>query len=186
MSYLVFVDLDGVVADFLSPIRKMGLPVPDDYHFGNYTEEQRRLVKSLFSNSDFVASMPLIPGSAEAVYELSESGVFAGFLTSRPTEVRSATLWWVDQYFPDLPAEVFFTEDKGQFVLEVRSLVPKKRLVLVDDAPHQVESAVKAGACPVFLVDQPYNRTFSASRVVRVESLLSVPRALRLVEYELE
>lgn len=181
---LVFIDLDGVVVDFLYPIIKRGFPYPKDYWFSNYSEDQRKYVKGLFEDEDFIFSLPPIEGSIESIYKLAEIGVFAGFLTSRTEKVKLATLAWVDRYFPDLIFEVFFDEKKAQRMEELKRLFNKDSLILVEDAPHFAEEVAKNKNL-VFLVDYPYNRNISNTKnIVRVSSLKEVISVVKIFSEE--
>lgn len=181
---LIFIDLDGVVVDFLYPIIKKGFPYPKDYWFSNYSEEQKRYVKSLFEDEDFIFSLPPIEGAIESVYKLSEMGVFAGFLTSRTEKVKLATLAWLDKYFSNLIFEVFFAENKAQKIEELKRLLNKDSLILVEDAPHFAEE-VAQNKNLVFIVDYLYNRNISNTKnIVRVSSLKEVISAVKVFSEE--
>ncbi|MEM0333121.1 MAG: hypothetical protein QXX30_01505 [Candidatus Aenigmatarchaeota archaeon] len=181
---LTFIDLDGVVADFLYPIIKRGFPYPKDYWFSNYSEEQRKYVRNLFEDEDFIFSLPPIEGAIESIYKLAEIGVFAGFLTSRTEKVKLATLAWIDKYFPDLIFEVFFDKNKAQKIEELKRLFNKDSLILVEDAPHFAEEVAKNKNL-VFLVDYPYNRNISNTKnIVRVSSLKEVIPLIKVFSEE--
>lgn len=171
---LVFVDLDGVVADFVGPLIKKGFPYPQDYHFGNYSEEDRKYVNSLFRDPDFYLQLEPMPGAQEALMSMIELNVFGGFLTARPHSVLEATMRWVGRHFPFVfltsPQPVINHPDKAGFVREAASLYGGD-IRVVEDAPHHASGIAKAGGL-VYLVDHPYNRNSDyPAGVLRVEGI---------------
>lgn len=173
----VILDIDGVLADLVSPLIQRGLPIPLDYGFSNYTAEERLLVRDLIHDPAFLSSLEPLSGAEEGLYRILNTGAEIAFLTSRPQIAERETRSWIVRNFPLVPwfeedIPLYFSQDKGEWISRNASYW-REPVFVVEDAPHQAVSAVSAGARVVYLVDHPYNRTLTAypSGLLRVASL---------------
>lgn len=110
----VYVDMDGVVADFEAAMNAAGS-----------TPAEFKLRAGVYRH------LPLIPGAMEAIGALIEAGVEVWFLTKPPGKNPYSTtekLQWVKEQFPELYERVIITPDKGA--------VGTSRDILVDDHPE--------------------------------------------------
>jgi 5'-nucleotidase len=165
------VDLDGVVADYTLGFRDIVaeargidpemLPLdrswafdewgfgPGDFdHYHRIAVNERRLL----------ASLPMIEGSADALWRLSDAGVWIRVITHRlytnwgHAAAISDTVAWLDGN--QIPyRDICFLGAKPEVEADC----------YIDDAPHNIE-ALRAQGNAVIVYDQPYNRHLPAPR----------------------
>jgi 5'-nucleotidase len=167
------VDLDAVCGDYeavfrASVARRTGrdpgeLPpqtVMDAYSewglsFAEFEEAHRTAVVE----DRIFREMPALPGVSEALWQLSDEGVWIRIITHRlifngAHEVSAAdTAWWLDHH--DIPyRDLCFIGDKPDVGADV----------YVDDSPRNILSLRTAGRTAI-VFDQPYNRDLPGPRV---------------------
>jgi 5'-nucleotidase len=167
------VDLDAVCADYEdalrgSVVRHLGLDrdalLPqtrwDAYSewgltFEQFEEAHRRAVVE----DRIFREMAPLPGVSEALWELSDAGVWIRIITHRlifngAHEVSAAdTAWWLDHH--RIPyRDLCFIGDKPDVGADV----------YVDDSPRNVLSLRRAGRTTL-VFDQPYNQHLAGPRV---------------------
>jgi 5'(3')-deoxyribonucleotidase len=105
-------------------------------------------------------TMPMIAGAAEALWRLSDAGVWIRLITHRlytnwghAVAVGDTVAWLDDHGVPY--RDLCFLGDKPQVDADA----------YVDDAPHNIEALRRAGADAV-VFDQPYNRDVPGPRVL--------------------
>lgn len=111
----VFVDLDGVLADFGAVLTQL-----------NLTGERAKNLPGLYAN------LKPIPGALEAVRSLIGMGYAVFIATKPPTGVPHAyadKAQWVLTHLPELKRRIIITSDKG--------LLGDEHDFLVDDRPHK-------------------------------------------------
>lgn len=178
--FVLCVDLDGVVADYekafqLIVSREVGL-TPEvmgpqlswDFATGNWGIKNRDHYLELHTKAvveeRMFANMPAIEGASDALWRLSDAGVWVRIVTHRLVVKNTHhvavedTVTWLDQPRPD-----------------GRPLVPYRDLCFIgakaqvggdcylDDAPHNIESLRKAG-WDCIVMDANYNRDVPGPR----------------------
>lgn len=170
-SFTLGVDLDGVVADhtrrfrdILAEIRGVApetYPLERSWDFvewglepGEYADLHRRAVMDY----DMFRTMEPIAGAADALWRLSDAGVWIRIITHRlyvswgHEKAVGDTAWWLDTH--RIPyRDLCFLGAKPEAEADA----------YVEDAPHNVEQLrVQGNATIVF--DQPYNRHLEGPR----------------------
>jgi 5'-nucleotidase len=109
----VFIDMDGVLADFDGLKKKLGK-----------TADELKMMPDAFSH------LEPMPGALDAVRFISDLG-FECWICTKPAHLRphsySEKASWIMRYLPDLAERVIMTQDKG--------LVGGYDDVLIDDHP---------------------------------------------------
>jgi 5'(3')-deoxyribonucleotidase len=165
------VDLDGVCGDhgaaFAAVVAEhRGIPVGElprqrTWNFtewGLTDEDFDRLHRVGVLEHRMFRSMPPVEGCADALWRLSDAGVWIRVVTHRlyanwgHAVVVSDTVAWLDDH--GIPyRDLCFLGQKPQVDADV----------YVDDAPHNVE-ALRWGGATVIVFDQPYNRDLDGPR----------------------
>lgn len=174
MNFILGVDLDGVCADYQAALRpvvahRKGRPVDElgpqqswDFEEWGITGREDFLechAEAVLRRRIF-ATMPAIEGCAEALWALSDAGVWIRIITHR-LQVKfghsiavTDTCTWLDAH--NIPyRDICFLGHKPQVEADV----------YIDDAPHNV-TALRAGGNDVLVFDQPYNRHLQGPRAV--------------------
>ncbi len=159
------VDLDGVVADYTAGfaefvatrrgIEAASLPYERSYDFREWGLEPGEFEQyhgAAVIEERFLASLPAIAGAAEALWRLSDAGVWIRVITHRlyvnwgHAEAVADTVAWLDS--EGIPyRDICFLGNKPEVEADC----------YVDDAPHNI-AALRAGGNDVIVFDQPYNR----------------------------
>lgn len=173
-------DLDGVVADYTSGFRtcvaselgldeaqmgpQLGWSFVGTPGWGIDDEEQfRELHRRAVLEHHMFREMPVMPGASDALWRLSDAGVWIRIITHRLCvnfghQIAVAdTVAWLDTH--NIPyRDICFIGDKPQV----------GATCYIDDAPHNVE-ALRAGTIAepdpmVIVFDQPYNQEVTGPR----------------------
>lgn len=159
------VDLDGVVADYtagfaeyigaLRGIDPASLPTERSYDFrewGLAPGEFEKHHSAAVSEGRFLARLPVIEGAAEALWRLSDAGVWIRVITHRlyvnwgHAEAVADTVTWLDQQ--SIPyRDICFLGNKPEVEAHC----------YVDDAPVNI-AALRGSGNDVIVFDQPYNQ----------------------------
>lgn len=165
------VDLDGVVADYTAGFRDVvaadrGVDpssLPDerswDFHeWGLDVDDFNRLHQYAVADLRMLADLPAVPGAAEALWRLSDAGVWIRIVTHRlyvnwgHAAAIADTVTWLDHH--RIPyRDICFLGAKPEIEADC----------YIDDAPHNVEELRNEGN-QVIVFDQPYNREFDGLR----------------------
>jgi 5'(3')-deoxyribonucleotidase len=176
-TFILGVDLDAVVADYETAFRdcvakqldmdpatipeatewdyaNCGWPVRDRAHF---VEMHRRAV----IEQNLYSIMPEIPGASDALWRLSDAGVYIRVITTRlfinfsHAAAVEQTVEWLDQH--RIPyRDLCFVQDKPDVGADL----------YVDDGPPNIERFhASRGTESVLIFDQAYNRHLSGLRV---------------------
>jgi 5'-nucleotidase len=176
------VDLDGVCGDFSAAFRdvvadELGIdpetmPPRQYWDFSEWgiTDEDhfRRLHRRAVLDHRVFRTMPIIDGCAEALWRLSDAGVWIRIITHRlyvnwgHQDAVADTVAWLDQHaipFRDL----CFLGAKPEVQADI----------YVDDAPHNIE-ALRAAGNEVIAFAQPYNAHVGGIRAATWEEVESI------------
>jgi hypothetical protein len=159
-----YLDIDGVLADFVQGLLTKGFPVPRDYHFSDYQEGDREEALKLINNPDFLLELPPIPEGLYLAHILNDLGLLGALVTARQPEARDATLKWLDKVGLK-KIEVIFTSKKWEVAKE------GEVSIFVDDNPTISNEIVKnSPTSRVYLVNYPYNKKYrTLPRVFRID-----------------
>lgn len=170
-EFVLGVDLDGVCGDHAEAFRRVvalergvdpaELPTQRTWDYGEWgidREEFERLHRLAVIEHHMFATMPVIPGAAEALWRLSDAGIWIRLITHRlyanwghATAVAD-TVAWLDEH--GIPyRDLCFLGDKPQVEADA----------YLDDAPHNVE-ALRATGAEVLIFSQPYNAHLDGPR----------------------
>jgi len=164
-SFILGVDLDGVCADYTAGLRRIAadilgvpesqLPLERSWDFREWGltptayEEIHRLA---VTEHRLLRELPVIADAADALWRLSDSGVWIRIITHRlyvnwgHAIAVSDTVTWLDE--ARIPyRDICFLGAKPEVEADL----------YIDDGPHNVEALI-AGGNEVIVFDQPYNR----------------------------
>ncbi len=164
------VDIDNVLAVAEDEVQRIyheltGEAWPEEMYASagglDGSDVDRNLIERIFEyfHVQSIPSLPVIPGSRGALETLQEQFRII-IITARRPSSRPQTLEWLRAH--KLPFdELHLTDEKSDVVQGLA--------FAVDDHPEHVQDYVKQGI-QVFLMDQPWNQSFSAPGVTRVTS----------------
>lgn len=164
-QFILGVDLDGVVADHTARFREIMAEVrgvdPEtmplerswDFHeWGFDPEDYARYHRIAVMEHDMFRTMPVIEGAADALWRLSDAGIWIRIITHRlyvhwgHEKAVADTAAWLDIH--RIPyRDLCFLGAKPQVEADA----------YIDDAPHNVTQLRDAGNT-VIMFEQPYNR----------------------------
>jgi len=165
------VDLDGVVADYTLGFRDVvadvlsrdpaTLPIERSWDFAEWGIDQRdfdTLHEIAVNQRRMLRHLPMIDGAADALWRLSDAGVWIRVVTHRlyvnwgHAAAISDTVSWLDEN--RIPyRDICFLGTKPEVEADC----------YIDDAPHNIDS-LRAAGNEVIVFDQPYNRTYDGLR----------------------
>lgn len=190
-QFVLGVDLDGVVADHTGRFREIvaerrgvdpeTLPLErswDFHEWGFEPGEYERLHKLAVTEYDMILTMPVIDGAADALWRLSDAGIWIRIITHRlyvnwaHERAVGDTAAWLDRH--KIPyRDLCFLGAKPEVQADA----------YIDDAPHNIEALRELGNT-VIVFDQPYNRYITegprATNWEEVESIVVELAADRL------
>jgi 5'(3')-deoxyribonucleotidase len=181
-DFILGVDLDGVCGDYTAAFRAVvaaerGVDLGqlaeqrswDFAEWGLTTEEFHALHRRAVLEHRMFRTMPVMPGASEALWRLSDAGVWIRLITHRlyvnwgHAVVLEDTAAWLDT--AGIPyRDICFLGQKPEVEADV----------YVDDAPHNIE-ALRAHGNTAIVFDQPYNGEVADPRAVgwdQVEALV--------------
>ena len=170
-DFVLGVDLDGVCADYTEAFAQVvaaerGVPIDSltrevSWDFAEWDldrEEFLRLHRLGVQERHMFATMPALDGVADALWRLSDAGVWIRIITHRlvtnwgHARIVSDTVEWLDTN--RIPyRDLCFLGAKPEAQADA----------YVEDAPHNV-AALRAGGNTVVVFDQPYNRELDGPR----------------------
>jgi len=172
-GFILGVDLDDVCADYTAAFREVvaaergvdpaTLPLERSWDFSEWDLPARdfeRIHQAAVLHHRIFRSMPMVPGAADALWRLSDAGVWIRIITHRLYNNWSHavavgdTVTWLDAV--GIPyRDLCFLGAKPQVEANC----------YVDDAPHNVLALREIGA-QVVVFDRPYNRDLDGPRAV--------------------
>jgi 5'(3')-deoxyribonucleotidase len=183
-QFILGVDLDGVVANHTVRFREImaelrGVPEETmplerswDFHeWGFEPDDYARYHRIAVMEHDMFRTMPVIDGAADALWRLSDAGIWIRVITHRlyvhwgHEKAVADTAAWLDIH--QIPyRDLCFLGAKPQVEADV----------YIDDAPHNIRQLRDAGNT-VIAFEQPYNRDVTdgprASSWAEVEALVT-------------
>ena len=182
-GFVLGVDLDGVCGDHTAAFRAVvakdrgvdpaTLPTERQWDFvewGLSAGEFDRLHRIGVLEHRMFRNMPVMPGAAEALWRLSDAGVWIRIITHRlgvnwghQIAVSDTVAWLDDAGIPY--RDICFLGAKPEVEADC----------YVDDGPHNVE-ALRADGNTVIVFDAPYNRHLDGPRALdwaEVEALVA-------------
>jgi len=151
-----FLDLDGVIVDFVGGIIKyyklkcteFDICAWDslyDWYPGTVAEFWAGIPESFWENLAFTPEGPAI------IDLLAREGIKATILTAPPWTGATGKQKWIRKNLPE-----YF--DHGRYLIgPSKTCVARPGAVLIDDAEHNIDDWVKAGGLGI-LVPRPWNR----------------------------
>jgi 5'(3')-deoxyribonucleotidase len=169
--YVLGVDLDGVCGDYTIVFRavvaeelgidedQLSLERSWDFNEWNLTPEDfERLHLLAVAEHRILRTMPVIEGAAEALWRLSDAGVWIRIITHRlyvnwsHAVAIADTVEWLDQH--RIPyRDICFLGAKPEVEADL----------YIDDGPHNIE-ALRATGNRVVVFEAPYNRDIGGLR----------------------
>jgi 5'(3')-deoxyribonucleotidase len=163
-AFLLGVDLDGVCGDYTAAFRQVvaaerGIDPSelaeqrswDFAEWGLSSDEFHQLHRAAVLEHRMFRTMPVMPGAADALWRLSDAGMWIRLITHRlyvnwgHAVVLEDTAAWLDT--SGIPyRDICFLGQKPEVEADV----------YVDDAPHNIE-ALRAEGNLAIVFDQPYN-----------------------------
>lgn len=169
-------DLDYTLAYFKVPYwvaanQMCGLKpfVPKEYGLHMFTEDVKNICFSLFMSEWYMVDL-LVPyvNSLLTVSQLVSKGHDIIIITTRPKEVRPATINWVDKNLTlgskNYVKDIFFVDEHNE---KIDIFKREKIGVWVDDHPNNCVAAQNMGVS-TFLVNQPFNAYYVLPNVERI------------------
>jgi 5'-nucleotidase len=167
------VDLDGVCGDYTAAFRKVAaeelgvrvedLPLDRSWDFSEWgfgPGDYERIHRVAVLERRILRDLPIIDGAAEALWRLSDAGVWIRIITHRlyvnwshATAVTDTVSWLDDARIPY--RDICFLGAKPEVEADA----------YVDDGPHNVR-ALRALGNDVIVFDQPYNRDLDGPRAM--------------------
>ena len=193
-DFIFGVDLDGVVGDFTFRLREIlagirgvdpaSLPLERSWDFNEWglgPDEYATHHRAAVMEHDLFATMPVMPGATEALWRLSDAGIWIRIITHRlyvhwgHSKAIADTAAWLDMH--RIPyRDLCFLGDKPQVEADA----------YIDDAAHNI-AARRAAGNTVLVFDQPYNRGLAGPRAhdwTEVEAIVGDLAAAHLGRYE--
>jgi 5'(3')-deoxyribonucleotidase len=169
--FVLGVDLDGVVADHSGAFRQIvaelrgvepeSLPLErswDFHEWGFGVDDYERYHRIAVMDRRMFRAMAVIEGAADALWRLSDAGLWIRIITHRlyvnwghQTAVTDTVAWLDEHRIPY--RDLCFLGAKPEVEADV----------YIDDAPHNVEQ-LRAADNAVIVFDQPYNRHLPGPR----------------------
>lgn len=162
------VDIDNVVAQAEQEVQRIfyeltGGPWPSETYASAGGLDTSNLAPGLierifdYFHERSIPTLPLVPDARRVLQQLREEYRIVLITARRPT-ARTQTLAWLEEH--DVPFdELHHAKDKTD--------VAEGIVLAVDDHPDHVRDYLEQGV-RVFLMDQPWNRTFVAHGATRV------------------
>ena len=171
-DFIFGVDLDGVCGQHSELFREIGareldvseesLPLERSWDFREWgfgPDDFERLHRVAVLEHRMFRDMKVMPGCAEALWRLSDAGIWIRIVTHRlyvnwghAVAIADTAQWLAQQRIPY--RDVCFVGEKPDVAAHA----------YVDDGPHNVEGLREAGHT-VITFDQPYNRHIDGPRV---------------------
>ncbi len=162
------VDIDNVLAQAEQEVQRIfheltGAPWPSGTYASagglDVSDLDPELIERIFDyfHERSIPTLPLVPGAPRVLQHLRK-GYRIVLITARRPTARPQTLAWLEAHGVPFD-ELHHAKDKPE--------VAEDLVLAVDDHPDHVRDYLERGV-RVFLMDQPWNRQFSAPGATRV------------------
>lgn len=149
MSYKIFCDLDGVLADFNRGVFELTSRMPEDY---NTRTDDAWMWRAIAKAPGFYANLALMPDALELWrYLLNLGGAVPSILTGLPTSVNAAADkrdWVFSELGPSVPVIVCKSKEK---ILRAWEVTPPGDVPLLIDDMVKFQSVWEEG-CGKFIL----------------------------------
>jgi len=191
---LIAIDIDAVLADFLSKFLEYRNKVyqtnfkRNDFYTYVWAEvfkeskEEMYAILSDFFESGYVNQIALISGAKKGIEELKKQGHTIDIVTSRPRFIKDLTLGWLKKnfgdsfkmvYFSNQPAYGSFGSTKGEICHQI------KADLFIDDQLVYCKECIKENI-KVFLFNNPWNKNIEIPKeITRVFSWAEIIKLTR-------
>lgn len=158
MNKIVFLDLDGVLADFVSSAlealgKSIDLNQQLEYSIENWfgiTQKEFWLTIDSYGE-DFWRNLDVYPWARELVNMMPKHDTYILSSPSRNPVSSSGKVAWVQANFPKLKGKIILTSHKH--------LLSSPNRILIDDSEHKINPFIKSGGEGI-LFPQPWNYNF--------------------------
>ena len=170
-QFILGVDLDGVVADhtrrfreILADIRGVDpetYPLERSWDFGEWDlgpDEYADFHRVAVMEHDMFRTMAMIDGAADALWRLSDAGVWIRIITH-----RLYVHWGHEKAVADTAAWLDANRIPYRDLCFLGAKPQAEADAYIDDAPHNVEE-LRSHGNTVIVFDQPYNRGIEGPR----------------------
>ncbi len=170
-TFILGVDLDGVVADHTRRFREILADIrgvdPETFtlerswDFGEWglgPDEYPAMHRVAVMEHDMFRTMPPIEGAADALWRLSDAGVWIRIITH-----RLYVHWGHEKAVADTAAWLDANRIPYRDLCFLGAKPQAEADCYIDDAPHNVEE-LRAYGNTVIVFDQPYNRAIGGLR----------------------
>ncbi|MEX0934903.1 MAG: hypothetical protein WDZ70_01075 [Candidatus Paceibacterota bacterium] len=141
-----------------------------DELWGCEPDEATQRILEFYQSEAHQNAVP-VEGSIEAVKKLSSTNELI-IITSKPEDLRELTKRWLDEYFPNIFDDIYFTNHfAGSGEKRPKGEMCKQCGVdvFIDDALVHARSVAEIGI-PVLLFDTPWNQEKISPPITRVHS----------------
>ena len=195
-QFILGVDLDGVVADHTHRFREILAEIrgvdPDTYplerswDFGEWglgPDDYGALHRVAVMEHDMFRTMPVIDGAADALWRLSDAGVWIRIITH-----RLYVHWGHEKAVADTAAWLDANKIPYRDLCFLGAKPQAEAHAYIDDAPHNIEELRSYGNT-VIAFDQPYNRDIEGLRAknwIEAEEIVTDLTATHVGAFEMQ
>lgn len=184
---VVSLDIDGTLGDYHGHFLRfaegyLGRAMPDPsktnprqrlWTFMGIRKQDYRDCKLAYRQGGMKRSMPCLLGADWLTHELRHAGAEVWICTTRPylrlDNIDPDTQEWLRRNGIEYDALLYDPRDGDAKYAELKRQAGNRVVGCAEDLPEQAMRAIKAGFGPIWLRNQPYNRTaweYDGSRVL--------------------
>lgn len=132
----------------------------------------------LEADSDMLQHMQAVDWVQEWVARMVKAGYRLFVVTGRTDNMQQFTYQWLEQYFPDMIADVFFCNNyQSDAISKAEVCLRLGSGLMIDDDPRFIASIQDI---PVLLFDKPWNASFSWTHAQKVGSWAEIGKMLEV------
>lgn len=177
---VVALDIDGTLGDYHGHFLRFAegyvgreMPNPKEINPGlplwrhmRVSRATYRAAKLAYRQGGQKRSMPAYPFASELTRNLRKAGAEVWICTTRPylrlDNIDPDTREWLRRNRIQYDAVIFGESKYNELVRQVGL---RRIVAVVDDLPEQITNAYQLGICPIYLMDQPYNKDVSGGGI---------------------
>lgn len=195
-QFILGVDLDGVVADHTRRFREIladirgvdpeSYPLERSWDFAEWDlgpDEYADYHRVAVMQHDMFRTMPVIEGAADALWRLSDAGVWIRIITH-----RLYVHWGHEKAVADTAAWLDANKIPYRDLCFLGAKPQAEAHAYIDDAPHNIDELRSYGNT-VITFDQPYNREIEGLRAanwLEVEAIVSELATAHVGSFEVQ